>query len=145
MGKWQFFPIFYSPLFVVVYGENRITFASANESNQWRLLGCCVIYFMAQDAIFCVLPQSKMDMMEAVLEQLKQVMNTNTQTTKLEDEWLPSEQARKVLGVSPKTWQSYRDKRLLEFAQIGRKILVRKSSLEAFLAAHTISKKGGEE
>lgn len=98
---------------------------------------------MADETIFAIVPQSKLDWMESVLQQVQQVMNINTRTSKLEDEWVSSEEARKVLGVSPKTWQSYRDKRLLEFAQIGRKILVRKSSLEAFLAEHTINKKGG--
>lgn len=98
---------------------------------------------MAEDTILAIVPQSKLDWIESVLLQLQQVMNTKTRTSKLEDEWVSSEEARKVLGVSPKTWQSYRDKRLLEFAQIGRKILVRKSSLEAFLAEHTINKKGG--
>ena len=98
---------------------------------------------MAEESIFAIVPKSKLDWIESVLQQVQQVMNNNTRTSKLEDEWVSSEEARKVLGVSPKTWQSYRDKRLLEFAQIGRKILVRKSSLEAFLAEHTINKKGG--
>ena len=98
---------------------------------------------MAEESVFSIVPKSKLDWIESVLQQVQQVMNNNTRTSKLEDEWVSSEEARKVLGVSPKTWQSYRDKRLLEFAQIGRKILVRKSSLEAFLAEHTINKKGG--
>ena len=98
---------------------------------------------MAEESVFSIVPQSKLDWIESVLQQVQQVINNNTRTSKLEDEWVSSEEARKVLGVSPKTWQSYRDKRLLEFAQIGRKILVRKSSLEAFLAEHTINKKGG--
>ena len=98
---------------------------------------------MAEESIFAIVPKSKLDWIESVLQQVQQVINNNTRTSKLEDEWVSSEEARKVLGVSPKTWQSYRDKRLLEFAQIGRKILVRKSSLEAFLAEHTINKKGG--
>ena len=98
---------------------------------------------MAEESIFAIVPKSKLDWIESVLQQVQQVINNNTRTSKLEDEWVSSEEARKVLGVSPKTWQSYRDKRLLEFAQIGRKILVRKSSLEAFLSEHTINKKGG--
>lgn len=98
---------------------------------------------MAEETTFTIIPQSKIDWLESVLQQVQQVINTNTRTSKLGDEWVTSEEARKVLGVSPKTWQAYRDKRLLEFAQIGRKILVRKSSLEAFLAEHTINKKGG--
>ena len=98
---------------------------------------------MAEESVFSIVPKSKLDWIESVLQQVQQVINNNTRTSKLEDEWVSSEEARKVLGVSPKTWQSYRDKRLLEFAQIGRQILVRKSRSEAFLAEHTINKKGG--
>ena len=98
---------------------------------------------MAEESVFSIVPKSKLDWIESVLQQVQQVMNNNTRTSKLEDEWVSSEEARKVLGGAPKTWQSYRDNRLLEFAQIGRKILVRKSSLEAFLAEHNKKKKGG--
>lgn len=69
---------------------------------------------MAEESVFSIVPKSKLDWIESVLQQVQQVMNNNTRTSKLEDEWVSSEEARKVLGVSPKTWQSYRDKRLLE-------------------------------
>ena len=55
------------------------------------------------------------------------------------NEWMESVEARKMLGVSPKTWQTYRDRRIIPFAQIGRKILVKKSDLEAFMQEHYIS------
>ena len=54
-------------------------------------------------------------------------------------EWIESVEARKMLGVSPKTWQTYRDRRVIPFAQIGRKILVKKADLDAFMREHYIS------
>lgn len=54
-------------------------------------------------------------------------------------EWIESEDARKILGVSPKTWQNYRDLRLIPFSQIGRKIYVNRADLDAFLRKHRIS------
>jgi hypothetical protein len=54
-------------------------------------------------------------------------------------EWIESEDARKILGVSPKTWQNYRDKRIIPFSQIGRKIYVNRADLDAFLRKHRIS------
>ena len=53
-------------------------------------------------------------------------------------EWIESEDARKILGVSPKTWQNYRDKRIIPFSQIGRKIYVNRADLDAFLRQHRI-------
>lgn len=53
-------------------------------------------------------------------------------------EWIESEDARKILGVSPKTWQNYRDKRIIPFSQIGRKIYVNRADLDAFLRKHRI-------
>ena len=56
----------------------------------------------------------------------------------VENRWLESEQARKMLGISPKTWQNWRDKRRLPFVQFGRKIWVRKSDIDAFLESNLI-------
>lgn len=53
-------------------------------------------------------------------------------------EWIESEDARKILGVSPKTWQNYRDQRLIPFSQIGRKIYINRTDLDAFLRKHRI-------
>lgn len=53
-------------------------------------------------------------------------------------EWIESEDVRKILGVSPKTWQNYRDQRIIPFSQIGRKIYVNRVDLDAFLRKHCI-------
>lgn len=57
------------------------------------------------------------------------------------DEFIESENARKMLGICQKTWQTYRDRRLIPFIQIGRKIYVKRSDLESFMAEHYISAK----
>lgn len=53
-------------------------------------------------------------------------------------DWIESDEARKLLGLSPKTWQNYRDQRLIPFSQIGRKIYVNRTDLDAFLRKHRI-------
>ena len=57
--------------------------------------------------------------------------------------WIESESARKMLGVSTKTWQNYRDRRVIPFSQFGRKIYVKVSDIEAFMESNLI-KKGGK-
>ncbi|MDE5662609.1 MAG: helix-turn-helix domain-containing protein [Muribaculaceae bacterium] len=56
-------------------------------------------------------------------------------------EWIESEEARKLLGISPKTWQNYRDQRLIPLSQIGRKIYVNRADLDDFLRSHQIAPK----
>ncbi|WP_303642638.1 helix-turn-helix domain-containing protein [uncultured Bacteroides sp.] len=51
---------------------------------------------------------------------------------------MESEAARKLLGVSSKTWQNYRDQRVIPFSQIGRKIYVNRTDLDAYLRSHRI-------
>ena len=60
------------------------------------------------------------------------------QVKEIEDTWLSSAQVQKILGVSQKTWQTYRDKRIIKFSQIGSKIYVRASWLEEFLENHKV-------
>ena len=59
----------------------------------------------------------------------------------LEDTWLSSKQVQKILGISQKTWQTYRDKRLIKFSQVGQKIYVKASWLEDFLEKHIVNYK----
>ena len=71
---------------------------------------------------------------------LKQIMDliARRNAEDAQSEWIESEDARKILGVSPKTWQNYRDKRIIPFSQIGRKIYVNRADLDAFLRKHRI-------
>lgn len=54
-------------------------------------------------------------------------------------EWIESDVARKMLGVCKKTWQTYRDKRIISFSQFGRKIYVNKNDLNKFMEDHKIT------
>lgn len=85
-----------------------------------------------------VVPQSVWEGVKDDLQEVKKLL-TKKNTEDAGDEWIESVKARKMLGVSPKTWQTYRDRRIIPFAQIGRKILVKKADLDAFMDAHYIS------
>lgn len=71
---------------------------------------------------------------------LKQIIDliTRRNADDSRSEWIESEDARKILGVSPKTWQNYRDQRIIPFSQIGRKIYINRADLDAFLRKHRI-------
>ena len=56
-------------------------------------------------------------------------------------QWIESPKARQMLGVSSKTWQEYRNNRVIPFSQFGRKIYVKRQDLEDFMEANYIQAK----
>lgn len=94
----------------------------------------------AENLAMVVLPKTAW---EAITAEIKEVKNLLQEKSKegMNNQWLESSEARKMLGVSPKTWQSYRDERRIPFSQFGRKIYVKRADLEAFLDAHYIQAK----
>ena len=87
-----------------------------------------------------LLPQSEWEGLKQKIEELAKLV-TNRNQSDMMNEWIESSEARKLLGVSPKTWQNYRDNRIIPFSQFGRKIYVRKADLEAFMQSHYITAK----
>lgn len=85
-----------------------------------------------------VVPEEEWRNLHATLEQIIDLI-TRRNADDSSSEWIESEAARKILGVSPKTWQNYRDQRLIPFSQIGRKIYVNRTDLDAFLRSHRIA------
>ena len=84
-----------------------------------------------------MIPQEEWQLLNDKLDRLAEMIE-NRNATDRDAEWLESEAARKLLGVSPKTWQNYRDQRVIPFSQIGRKIYVNRADLNAFLRCHRI-------
>lgn len=80
--------------------------------------------------------QSLNDKLDSLAEMIE-----NRNASDRDAEWLESEAARKLLGVSPKTWQNYRDQRVIPFSQIGRKIYVNRADLDTYLRRHMIDGK----
>lgn len=84
-----------------------------------------------------MIPQEEWQSLNDKLDRLVEMIE-NRNATDREAEWLESEAARKLLGVSSKTWQNYRDQRIIPYSQIGRKIYVNRADLDAYLRRHRI-------
>lgn len=97
----------------------------ANEANE---LSMAVV---PQDWLKNVL--SKLDAVESLIK--------GKQEEELAEQWIESQKARQMLGISQKTWQTYRDNRVIPFSQFGRKIYVKRIDLETFLEDNLIQKK----
>lgn len=85
-----------------------------------------------------VVPQS---FLNGLMDEVREVKNLLQKKSEEEvnNQWVESTQARKMLGISAKTWQTYRDERRIPFSQFGRKIYVKRADLEKFMADHYIS------
>lgn len=84
-----------------------------------------------------VIPQAVWEQLVTDIQDIKSGLQSGA-IGKAADEWIESETARKQLGVCQKTWQTYRDRRMIPFSQIGRKIYVRQSDVTAFMERNYI-------
>lgn len=57
------------------------------------------------------------------------------------DNWITNDGFCKQLSISHKTAQTYRDKGLITFSQIGNKIFYKDSDINAFLSAYSIKRR----
>ena len=87
-----------------------------------------------------VVPQSFIDNVEQKLETLEKILRDKNEQ-EINSQWIESVKIPKILGISLKTWQTYRDKRLIPFSQIGSKIFVKREDLENFMNSHYIKSK----
>lgn len=85
-----------------------------------------------------MVPEEEWRNLHDTLEQIIDLI-TRRNADDSSNEWIESDEARKLLGISPKTWQNYRDQRLIPFSQIGRKIYVNRADIDAFLCQHMIA------
>lgn len=92
-----------------------------------------------QPITMVVLPKETLDEIMEVVRRAAE--NQQVSSKAKDDEWLSSEEARQILGVSPKTWQNYRDRGIIPFSQTGRKIYVLRSDLDNYLKSHRIARR----
>lgn len=63
-----------------------------------------------------------------------------------EKSWMSGDETCKLLRISKRTLQNYRDKRVIPFSQIGRKIYYKYSDIVEYLEMHYVKpyyQKGG--
>lgn len=93
---------------------------------------------MEEKIQLAVVPQSFLDKLEEKMESMESLLQQKNEEDN-SSQWIESTKIPKILGISRKTWQSYRDKRLIPFSQIGNKIYVKRQDLEDFMNSHYIN------
>ena len=84
-----------------------------------------------------IIEQNDFDSLKKKVEEIYDILK-NEHVKNSADEWLTSREARQLLGISCKTWQQYRDRRVIPFSQHGRKIYVKRADVVGFLERHSI-------
>ncbi|MEI6697237.1 MAG: helix-turn-helix domain-containing protein [Bacteroidota bacterium] len=91
------------------------------------------------------IPEFRLQRIESFMERMEVLLNENNKAVfksdeeEIQNQWIESTQVPKLLRISTKTWQNYRDKKVIPFSQFGRKIYVRKSDIEAFMQSNIIN------
>lgn len=92
-----------------------------------------------------VLPEEVINQIKNDLQEIKELLNQKQESIKEQDfsnSYIDSKKIPKLLNISIKTWQNYRDKRKIPFIQFGSKIWVKRIDLEAFLEKNYKHKRG---
>jgi hypothetical protein len=63
----------------------------------------------------------------------------SAQDSDCKPELLTNEQLISLLGISKRTAQNYRDKGLIAFSQVGKKIFYKRENVDSFITANQIS------
>lgn len=92
---------------------------------------------MTEKLNFAVVPN---DFIQDVVSRMSNLENILKQKEKIEDDnqILDSEGVMRLLKISRRTWQTYRDRKLIPFSQIGNTIWVLKKDIYDFLESSRI-------
>ena len=74
------------------------------------------------------------------LNEIKEIIPKN-KIPPLSESWLDTDEVCKILRISKRTLQNYRDKNYIPFAQFGTKIYYKKEDVEIHLNEHYIGKR----
>ena len=84
-----------------------------------------------------LLPDNDLQDLKRQVSEIKQLLKRQPQD-QFKQTWIESKEVPALLGISPRTWQSWRDKRLIPFSQFGAKIFVNLNDLNSLLESNRI-------
>ena len=86
---------------------------------------------------FNVISNEKFQELINKISELQRTFTTRARESLVET-WLTNHEVSKILRVTPRTLQNYRDQRILPFSQVGSKIYYRASDIQKHLDDHYI-------
>ena len=92
--------------------------------------------------MYLLLNEDELNIVLKELQEIKKILQSS-QKKLAQKEYVNTDEAAKLLKVTTRTLQNWRDQRLISFIQIGSKILFKKADVEDFLMRHYIKRKEG--
>lgn len=87
-----------------------------------------------------VLPAEDIQQIKSDLIEIKEALSKKS-AEQISASYIESKQIPKLLNISSKTWQTWRDRRKIPFIQFGSKIWVKRIDLDSFLEKYYVTKK----
>ncbi len=87
---------------------------------------------------YIAMPQ---EVWQSFLDERKRILETLERVEKKlsgNEEWIGTEEACRMLGITPRTWQNYRKKYNIRVSQVGRITRVLRSEVESLLKKKTL-------
>ncbi len=85
-----------------------------------------------------LIPEGELNILKQDISDIKTILKTRPEE-QFRFTWIESKNVPALLGISHKTWQNWRDKRIIPFSQFGAKIYVRLSDLNDLLEANKVT------
>lgn len=84
-----------------------------------------------------LIPSDDMISIKAEIKEIKTLLEQRPEAL-FQLKWVESKKIPSMLGISNRTWQSWRDKRMVPFSQFGAKIYVKLDDLNTLFESHLI-------
>lgn len=98
---------------------------------------------MQESEVLAILPKQELQQIKIDLQFIREELSKKTESD-FAGTLIESKKVPKLLNVSSRTWQTYRDSGEIPFIQLGGKIWVKRKDLEAFLDRYYVNAKGGK-
>ncbi|MBK9285841.1 MAG: helix-turn-helix domain-containing protein [Sphingobacteriaceae bacterium] len=95
---------------------------------------------MKNEEVMAIMPQSELSQIKTDIEFIKETLSAKGEED-FTKQYIDSKKVPKLLNISIRTWQNYRDNNEIPFIQFGQKIWVKRKDLEAFLEKYYINTK----
>ena len=87
--------------------------------------------------IMVIMPQEELSQIKSDIRLIMDKLSSKNEES-FSDQFICSTKVPKLLSISSRTWQNYRDKKKIPFIQIGYKIWVKRKDLESFFDKYYI-------
>lgn len=92
-----------------------------------------------QETNIILVPEERLNSYEQKLDKLEAILEEKQEQEFL-NRWIEGSKVPDLLNISNRTWQKWRNQKVIPFSQYGRQIWVKLADIEAFLLKNHLKK-----